>query len=210
MAHFEQSAAERAAFLSRGIFESVIVLGLLIGWALSAFLSDLTREMTALGNRWMSLVMIGKFPSLLTFFCITLRLTFIQADELKHERGAEPNTPTQSGFQDILGSVWVAAIAWSLSLIATVVGYRIGLEANSLDDAGHLFRAVLLEAELTGLGRGLARTMLVASVLGWLFHAHQRIGIDLRMRPSTQMTGFLIIAAVIVVSAELIDSILFF
>ncbi len=210
MAHIEQRAIERAAFLSRGIFESVIVLGLLIGWALSAFLSDLTREMTALGNRWMGLVMIGKFPSLVTFFCITLRLTFIQADELRHERGAEPNAPTQSGFRDILGSVWVAAIAWSLSLTATVVGYRIGLEANSLGDAGHLFHAVLLEAELTGLGRGLVRTMLIASVLGWLFHAHQKIGIDLRIRPSTKMTGFLIIAAVIVVSAELIDSILFF
>jgi hypothetical protein len=210
MAHTEQSAITRAEYLSRGIFESVVVLGLLTGWALSAFLSDLTREITALGNRWMGLVMIGKFPSLVTFFCITLRLTFIQADEVRHDRHAHTNVSTQPGYADILGSVWVASVAWSLSLIATVVGYRIGLEANSLGDASHLFRAVLLEAELTGLGRGLARTMLVASVLAWLFHAHQRIGVDLRMRPSTQMTGFLIIAAVIVVSAELIDSILFF
>ena len=210
MAHTGQRIFERAEFLSRGTFESVIVLGLLTGWALSAFLSDLTREITALGNRWMGLVMIGKFPSLVTFFCITLRLTFIQADEVRPSGEAPPNTPTQSGYADIIGSVWVAAVAWGLSLAATLVGYRIGLEANSLGDASYLFHAVLLEAELTGLGRGLLRTMVIASVLGWLFHAHQRIGVDLRMRPSTQMTGFLIIAAVIVVSAELIDSILFF
>jgi len=210
MAHTGQRTFERAEFLSRGTFESVIVLGLLTGWALSAFLSDLTREITALGNRWMGLVMIGKFPSLVTFFCITLRLTFIQADEVRPGGEAPPNTPTQTGYADIIGSVWVAAVAWGLSLAATLVGYRIGLEANSLGDAGYLFHAVLLEAELTGLGRGLVRTMVIASVLGWLFHAHQRIGVDLRMRPSTQMTGFLIIAAVIVVSAELIDSILFF
>ena len=210
MAHTGQSAIERAEYLSRGTLESVIVLSLLTGWALSAFLSDLTREITALGNRWMGLVMIGKFPSLVSFFCITLRLTFVQADEERHSGDTPSNTPTQSGYADIMGSVWVAAVAWGLSLAATLIGYRIGLEANSLGDAGYLFHAVLLEAELTGLGRGLVRTMVIASVLGWLFHAHQRISLNLRMRPSTRMTGFLIIAAVIVLSAELIDSILFF
>ena len=129
-------------------------------------------------------------------------MTFLRASTA-NELNVQP-----SGVDTIAAVAWVAIKVWVAHIAAFLIALRFGLEISEIGNGSASFEAIIRDADLFDVARSLARTVMMAAICGWIFHAHEMLFNG--FKSSKRMTLFLAHAMLMAGIAESLDTYLFF
>ena len=147
-------------------------------------------------------MLLGKLPSVVLLTILILAMTFLRAPTVND------SNVEASGVGIIAATAWVTIKVWVAHIAAFLIALRLGLELNGIGNGGATFAAMIQDADLFDVIRSLIRTVLLAAICGWIFHANEMLLNN--FKSSKRMTLFLSHAALLACVAESLDTYLFF
>ena len=195
---------QKVVTLGQGLLLTAIATGLLLGWFFGQIGWPLLLGITESSGKidWIATVLLGKLPSIILLTILILRMTFLRASTA-NELNVQP-----SGVDTIAAAAWVAIKVWVTHIAAFLIALRFGLEINDIGNGSASFAAIIHDADLFDVARSLARTVMMAAICGWIFHAHEMLFNG--FKSSKRMTLFLAHAMLMAGIAESLDTYLFF
>ena len=195
---------QKVVMLGQGLLFTAIAAGLVLGWFFGQIGWPLLLDITESSGKldWVATVLLGKLPSVVLLTILILRMTFLRAPTV-NDSNVETNALGTIG-----ATAWVTIKVWVAHIAAFLIALRFGLELNGIGNGGATFQAMIQDADLFDVIRSLIRTLLVAAICGWIFHAHEMLFNN--FKGSKRMTLFLSHAALMAGVAESLDTYLFF
>lgn len=195
---------QKVVTLGQGLLLTAIATGLLLGWIFGQIGWPLLLGITESSGKidWIATVLLGKLPSIILLTILILRMTFLRASTA-NELNVQP-----SGVDTIAAAAWVAIKVWVAHIAAFLIALRFGLEISDIGNGSASFEAIIHDANLFDVARSLARTVTMAAICGWIFHAHEMLFNG--FKSSKRMTLFLAHAMLMAGIAESLDTYLFF
>lgn len=195
---------QKVVTLGQGLLLAAIATGLLLGWFFGQIGWPLLLGITESSGKidWIATVLLGKLPSIILLIILILRMTFLRASTA-NELNVQP-----SGVDTIAAVAWVAIKVWVAHIAAFLIALRFGLEISDIGNGSASFEAIIHDANLFDVARSLARTVTMAAICGWIFHAHEMLFNG--FKSSKRMTLFLAHAMLMAGIAESLDTYLFF
>ena len=195
---------QKVVTLGQGLLLTAIATGLLLGWIFGQIGWPLLLGITESSGKidWIATVLLGKLPSIILLTILILRMTFLRASTA-NELNVQP-----SGVDTIAAVAWVAIKVWVAHIAAFLIALRFGLEISEIGNGSASFEAIIHDANLFDVARSLARTVTMAAICGWIFHAHEMLFNG--FKSSKRMTLFLAHAVLMAGIAESLDTYLFF
>lgn len=195
---------QKVVTLGQGLLLTAIATGLLLGWIFGQIGWPLLLGITESSGKidWIATVLLGKLPSTILLIILILRMTFLRASTA-NELNVQP-----SGVDTIAAAAWVAIKVWVAHIAAFLIALRFGLEISDIGNGSASFEAIIHDANLFDVARSLARTVTMAAICGWIFHAHEMLFNG--FKSSKRMTLFLAHAMLMAGIAESLDTYLFF
>lgn len=195
---------QKVVTLGQGLLLTAIATGLLLGWIFGQIGWPLLLGITESSGKidWIATVLLGKLPSIILLIILILRMTFLRASTA-NELNVQP-----SGVDTIAAAAWVAIKVWVAHIAAFLIALRFGLEISDIGNGSASFEAIIHDANLFDVARSLARTVTMAAICGWIFHAHEMLFNG--FKSSKRMTLFLAHAMLMAGIAESLDTYLFF
>jgi hypothetical protein len=195
---------QKVVTLGQGLLLTAIATGLLLGWIFGQIGWPLLLGITESSGKidWIATVLLGKLPSIILLTILILRMTFLRASTA-NELNVQP-----SGVDTIAAAAWVAIKVWVAHIAAFLIALRFGLEISDIGNGSASFEAIIHDANLFDVARSLARTVTMAAICGWIFHAHEMLFNG--FKSSIRMTLFLAHAMLMAGIAESLDTYLFF
>jgi hypothetical protein len=195
---------QKVVTLGQGLLFTATATGLLLGWIFGQIGWPLLLGITESSGKidWIATVLLGKLPSIILLTILILRMTFLRASTA-NELNVQPSV-----VDTIAAAAWVTIKVWVAHIVAFLIALRFGLEINDIGNGSASFAAIIHDADLFDVARSLTRTVMMAAICGWIFHAHEMLFNG--FKSSKRMTLFLAHAMLMAGIAESLDTYLFF
>lgn len=190
---------------------TVLSFSLILSCAFGVTVGVLTLESgwvsPDLSFKAITVFLFGKLPSCLVGFFLLLRLTFVA--QLQTQEQASFEAQMLHPVRHIVASAWVGVLGWEICLLGGAIGLVGGLLLVDPSEIHAIWAYLCAEYDLTIALRALLRTVLQAVVLSWLLYVESVVMLYWQSDRETRMTQFIFLGLVILMTIEVMDTVLF-